>query len=72
MELLERGLLKLFNPFRIAVGRLAAERLQLRDHVVQVRRVDAGVLEIPAQRLGVALPLAELAGELARIERLAA
>src|SRR3954468_15533162 len=70
LQLFERGLLQLLKPFRISVRAFVPELLQLRDHVVQVFRAHAGILQVAAQRLRVALPLAELTRELASIERL--
>src|SRR3954447_16762429 len=66
-ELVDGRGLQLLEPARVRVKAIVVERLEVAHHLVKFARIDARLLELPAQRLGVVRPLAELAAELADV-----
>ena len=72
LQLVERRGLQRQQVRRVDEDLLAVERLQVADDLVELPRVDAGLAQLLAQRLGVVLPLAQLVAELADVVRVEA
>src|SRR5205085_1400267 len=59
----------LFEAARVGVDPIVVEVAEVAQDLVEIARVDAGLLQLAAQPLGVVGPLAVLAAELADVVR---
>src|ERR1700749_2597012 len=67
LQLFDRRRLQLLEPFRVRVDAIVVEGAQILEHLVEIARVHAGLLQLTAEAFGVGRPLAELTAELADV-----
>src|SRR4051794_35576271 len=60
LQLLNCRGLKLLQPLGIGVDAIVVERAQVAQHLVEIARADAGLLQLPPETFGIVGPFAEL------------